>query len=77
MKKVQVFDWLKMPHSISEKVAEFFEAGNGSYHRWYPRDDWQYPGAKLKEEVNKWLLENGMEVDKDDKYFYVLIYVSW
>lgn len=77
MELIQVFDWLNMPSDLGEKLSEYFEADNGSYHRWYPDKHWQYPGKELKAEVNKWLLENGMVVDIDNKYFYVLIYISW
>lgn len=77
MKKIQVFDWLKMSHPLDDEVAAFYEAGNDSYHRWYPREDWDYPGAELKQKVNEWLLKQGMEIDPDDKYFYVLIHISW
>jgi hypothetical protein len=77
MRKIQVFDWLKMPNSFSDDIAAFFEAPNDSYHRWYPGLDWTYPGAELKEKVNNWLLEQGMEIDENNKYFYVLIHISW
>jgi hypothetical protein len=77
MELIQVFDWLKMPQDISDDLAVYFEASNGSYHRWYPDDNWKYPGERLKTKVNKWLLKNGMLVDTNNKYFYVLIYISW
>jgi hypothetical protein len=76
MEKIQVFDWLKMPHPMDDEVAVFYEAGNDSYHRWYPHESWDYPGAELKQQVNEWLLEQGMEIE-EDKYFYVLIHISW
>ena len=51
MEKIQVFDWLKMSHPMDDEVAVFYEAANDSYHRWYPREDWTYPGAELKQKV--------------------------
>lgn len=77
METIQVFDWLKMPSDIQDDVAAFFEASDDSYHRWYPDDSWNYPNKELKAKVNKWLLENGMVIAPNKKYFHVLIHVSW
>lgn len=74
---LQVFDWLKMSHPIGEQFQDWAETNNDSYVRWYPDDSWDYPPKELKEAVNNWLLENGMEVDPNNKYFHVLIHVSW
>jgi hypothetical protein len=76
-KLVQVFDALKMPVDMFNELCEFFEASNNSYHRWYPHDSWDYPKIELKTLVNLWLREHEMVEDVDDKYFYVLIHISW
>ena len=78
MKKlIQVFDYLKMPHEYQTDLAVFFEAGNDTYHRWYPHYNWDYPDPDLKAGVNTWLREVGQMEGEGDEYFYVLIRVHW
>lgn len=77
MELKQVFDASDMPGDIQDELAVFYEVANDSYHRWYPKDDWNYPGAELKKRVNEWLRANGMEEDLKDEYFNVLIRFSW
>jgi len=76
-KLVQVFDWLKMPSQLNDEFLDWAECDNGAYIRWYPVENSIYIKSELKDKVNNWLLENGMEVDTNDQYFYVLIHVSW
>lgn len=76
MNKIQVFDWLKMPGEWRDDFSEYFEAGNDSYHRWYPQPGW-CANENLASKVNSWLDFNGMEIDPSDKHFFVLVHVSW
>jgi hypothetical protein len=76
MKRIQVFDWLKMPYPLENDFQDWAEANNDSYIRFYPnRKDNLYDPCFQKRVVN-WLLGQGMEIETDE-YFYVLIYVSW
>jgi len=67
--------------NLWEELSVFFEAGNDSYHRWYPHPNWKYPGGDLKAAVNTWLREKGgmtleMETRKGE-YSYILIHFDW
>lgn len=78
MKLVQVFDWLKMPHPLSTNFQDWAETNNDSYVRWYPNRISSYMRFEQGEELNNWLLGQGMDISNcDDPYFYVLIHVSW
>lgn len=93
MKLIQFFDWLYMPHEMNEEETSILiagpdGAGNDTYHRWYPKrveegkigrfehfkDEKELEAGRL---MNQWLIEHGMEWDKEDKYFHVLIQISW
>ena len=92
METKQLFDWFNMPHEFSEQestilIGGYEGCGNDTYHRWYP-DRVNKPHGKYEyfktqqelkagKELNQWLLDNGMEIDKSDEYFHVLIHVSW
>lgn len=64
-------------------------AGNDTYHRWYPKkaagrvkvgryEDFKTEeGLKAGRLLNKWFIAHGMVWDKEDKYFHVLIHISW
>lgn len=75
-----------------EELPLLITSGQGihldNYCRWYPKkaenpkevggmcffkDEKQQQAGK---ELNKWLLDHGMEWDKNNEYFYVLIYIS-
>ena len=93
MKNIQLFDWLKMPHEFGEcestlLIGGVYEGcGNDTYHRWYPdrinKPFGKYEHFKTEQELNagkklnQWLLDEGMKIDKFNKYFHVLIHVSW
>ena len=90
---IQVYDSCSMPHKFGTEetsilVAGQDGAGNDTYHRWYPdrvekKEIGKYEHFKNEKELeagqllNNWLIEHGLEWDKENKYFYVLIYVSW
>lgn len=80
MELKQLFKWSDMPNEFAGEEAclvfsGFDGADGGHYYRWYPNEvkEDNLPGKEL----NQWLLDNGMIIDKDDKYFYVLIYIDW
>ena len=70
-------------------VAGSDGAGNDTYHRWYPakvRDDSEVGAyCQFRDEthraagraLNAWLTEHGMVEDEANKYFHVLIFISW
>lgn len=89
----QVFNYLKMPHQFKTEETTILVGGGGaandSYHRWYPGkvSDPDEVGAycmfrdeahrQAGQALNEWLIDHGMKVDEADKYFHVLIFVSW
>lgn len=77
MKLIQVFEWLKMPHELSDEFQAIHEASNDSYVRYYPNRIGNMVRYVSNPDMNAWLLEQGMENDIDDPYFYVLIHVDW
>lgn len=80
---LQVFDIsdLNLSNDLNDELCDMFRADGDSYHRWYPKDKadkfYNGPTQEQIDEVNKALLKNGMKIDKDNKYFHVLIHVSW
>jgi len=93
MKLIQLFNWLDIPRELGEDSTLLISgnegASNDSYHRWYPSKaedpeevgKWCFFKSKEDQEtgklLNKWLIENGMKWDKEDKCFHVLIHISW
>jgi hypothetical protein len=76
MKLVQVFDSCVMPSELLDLFQEAYECSNDSYHRWYP-DPFSKDYGPLRGKLNDWLMHKGMQPDNNDKFFYVLIHVSW
>ena len=67
--------------NLWEKLATFYEAGNDSYHRWYPHPSWDYIDGDVKAAVNTWLREKaGMTAEMEARrgeYSYILFHFSW
>jgi len=79
MELIQVFNWLSMPDEIGRPLVDCFERVNDdSYHRWYPHKmDEHGFDVGVAADVDRWLIDQGMQRDENNKYFYVLIYISW
>lgn len=90
---IQVFDSCKIPHMFGDEETSIIIAGNDgigndTYHRWYPDriekkeiGEWNFFKNKKEWEasklLNQWFFDHGMKVDKNNKYFYVLIHIGW
>ena len=83
MKKVQVFEWNKMPYPLGDLFADVRKATNDSYYRYYtsPKANGFGLEPNIRVRMNQWLKEQGLECSggfpDDDDYFFVLIYVRW
>jgi hypothetical protein len=74
MKLLQVFE--NTP--FDRQLMDFFnDVGNDCYRRWYPNRVNEPESEPWMAELNKWLTDNGMDIDSKDKYFHVLISFSW
>ena len=83
---IDVNSELNLSGEVYDRLAEFYECTNGSYHRWYPDDSWNYPGDELKSAVNDELRKVMVlpevlhrPVGHPEGYFtyYVLLCFSW
>ena len=60
------------PLELEERIVEHYEdniRSNDTYVRYYP--DRPIKG------LNEWLIDNGLYVDMEDKFFYILIRIDW
>lgn len=65
---------LELDEDTYDYLADFYEVGNDSYHRYYLSDDWNYINQDVKEILNCKLEDKGILAD-DVKY--VLLRFSW
>lgn len=75
MKKLQVFELLDLPEDLQSELLDWSEANNNSYITWFLFHD--YPGGKFQEELDNWLVNNGLEKENDEYPEYVLFNISW
>lgn len=78
---------LDLDHDIFDKLADFYEISNGSYHRYYPDQEWKYLDAEVKGALNFALQQAGVIFPKEmyrppghpDGYynFYILLHFGW
>jgi hypothetical protein len=74
MKLIQVFEGTP----FDEQFADWSnDITNDCYRRWYPKRADEPKSEPWMAELNKWLTENGMDIDSNNKYFHVLIRFSW
>lgn len=78
---------LNLSEDTYDTLADHYAVHNGSYHRYYPDDNWTYIAPDVKAEVNAALLAIGLEfpevmyrpVGSPEGYFnyYILLHFSW
>ena len=75
MKTIQLLELSHEPNfplELEERIVLHYEnsiSSNDNYFRYYP----DYP----IEGLNEWLVDNGLYIDKENKFFYILIRIDW
>lgn len=78
---------LKLPNELYDELACNYEVNDGSYHRYYPSEEWTRFSKEQKDIINQKLKELGVifpevlyrDVRHPDGYFsfYILLYFDW